>query len=289
MKTKLLLAMFLYYGIANSQTYSYTTPTPIPDGIGTSCGSGATAGSVTTTLNVPLTTTITDPTKVTINLDLTHTWLGDVVAQLGKPDGTSCALIKRMGATTDTSCGDSSDFAAGNILSFNAANTTTINVATPGASQSIPGGSYAPTGGTSTYPSTIPLCNLSTFLNGAAVNGNWSMTFYDNGQDDTGTANGWQLIFSAGFDLNAQDFLFTKKLSVLGNPFQETLAVKLNEPGNFSLQIYSIEGREVFKKTYISNSSESVNIDSSTWQQGLYFLVAEIDGKKLNTIKLAKK
>ena len=290
MKTKLLLAMLLYSGFANSQTYSFTTVTPIPDGSGSSCGSGNTAGSVITTVNVPLTATITDPTKVTINLDLVHTWLGDVVAQLSKPDGTSCALIKRMGATTDTSCGDSSDFATGNVLSFNATNTTTINVTTPGATQSIPAGSYAPTGGTSTYPTTIPLCNLTTFLNGSAVNGNWSMTFYDHGQDDTGSVNSWQLIFATGFDLDTQDFLFTKRISVLGNPFQETLTLKLNEPGNTSLHIYSIDGREVFNKTYAANDlAENISIDSSSWQQGIYLLVPEVDGRKLNTIKLAKK
>jgi len=143
---------------------------------------------------------------------LVHTWLGDVVAKLGTPGGTSCALIKRLGATSDTSCGDSSDFATGNVLSFNAANTTTINFATPGSTQSIPAGSYAPTGGTvSPFPTDIPLCNLTTFLNGVAVNGNWTMTLYDNGEEDTGSLNSWQIIFSTGFDLDTKDFLLLKE------------------------------------------------------------------------------
>jgi len=290
MKTKLLLATLFFSSIANSQTYNFNTSTPIPDGTGTGCGSASIQGNIATTVNVPITATITDPTKVTINLDLSHTWLGDVVAQLTKPGGTSCALIKRLGGTTDTSCGDSSDFGAGNVLSFNAANTTTINFATPGATTSIPAGAYAPSGGASPHPSTIPLCNLTTFLNGAAVNGNWSMTFYDNGADDTGTVNSWQLIFATGFDLNTQDFLFTKRISVLGNPFEETLTLKFNEPGNTSLHIYSIDGREVFNKTYSSNDlAQNINIDSSSWQQGIYLLVPEVDGRRLNTIKLAKK
>lgn len=293
MKTKLPLLFLLFCGIANAQTYSFTTVTPIPDGVGTSCASGATTiGNVVTTINVPLTPAITDPTKVTINLDLVHTWLGDVVAKLTTPGGTACALIKRMGSTTDTSCGDSSDFATGNVLSFNAANTTTINVVTPGATQSIPAGAYAPTSGTSTFPTNIPLCNLSTFLNGVVVNGNWTMTLYDNGEEDTGSLNSWQIIFATGFDLDRQDFLFTKRISVLGNPFSETLTLKLNEAGNSStvLRIYSIDGREVFQKSYASNNaSQTISIDAASWQQGIYMLVPEIDGKKLNAIKLAKK
>ncbi len=291
MKTKLLFFFLVSCGLANAQTYSFNTVTPIPDGVGSSCASGATTiGSVVTTINVPLTPTITDPTKVTINLDLVHTWLGDVVAKLGTPSGASCALIKRMGATSDTSCGDSSDFASGNILSFNAANTTTINVTTPGSTQSIPAGSYAPTAGTSTFPTDIPLCNLSTFLNGVAVNGNWTMTLYDNGEEDTGSLNAWQIIFSTGFDLDTQDFLFTKRISVLGNPFTETLNLKLNEPGDTVLRIYSIDGREVFTKSYAANDvTQNINIDSSSWQQGIYLLVPEVEGRKLNAIKLAKK
>lgn len=291
MKTKLLFFFLMSCGLASAQTYSFNTVTPIPDGAGTSCASGATSiGNVVTTINVPLTPAITDPTKVTINLDLVHTWLGDVVAKLGTPSGASCALIKRMGATSDTSCGDSSDFASGNILSFNAANTTTINVVTPGSTQSIPAGSYAPTAGASTFPTDIPLCNLSTFLNGVVVNGNWTMTLYDNGEEDTGSLNSWQIIFSTGFDLDTQDFLFTKRISVLGNPFTENLNLKLNEPGDTVLRIYSIDGREVFTKSYAANDvSQNINIDSSSWQQGIYLLVPEVEGRKLNAIKLAKK
>ncbi|WP_447635963.1 proprotein convertase P-domain-containing protein [Flavobacterium microcysteis] len=291
MKTKLLFFFLMSCGLTNAQTYSFNTVTPIPDGVGSSCASGATSiGNVVTTINVPISATITDPTKVTINLDLVHTWLGDVVAKLGTPGGTSCALIKRMGSTTDTSCGDSSDFATGNVLSFNAANTTTINVVTPSAVQSIPAGSYAPTGGTSSFPTDAPLCNLTTFLNGVAVNGNWTMTLYDNGNEDTGSLNSWQIIFSTGFDLDTKDFLFTKRISVLGNPFTETLTLKLNEPGDTLLRIYSIDGREVFTTSYDANDvSQNITIDSSSWQQGIYLLIPEVGGHKLNAIKLAKK
>lgn len=292
MKTKLLLFLFCFHGIMNAQTYSFATSTPIPDGVTllTGCGNGTTPGSVATTVNVPLTATITDPTKVTINLNLTHVWLGDVVAQLSTPAGANCALIKRIEAGTDAACGDSSDFAAGNILSFNAANTTTINALTPGATASIPAGSYAPTGGTSTFPSTIPLCNLTTFLNGVAVNGNWVMTFFDHGNGDTGTVNGWQLIFTTGFDLDTQDFIFTNRVSVLGNPFTETLALKLNGESGTTIHIYSIDGREVFTKIYTTvDATQTINIETSNWQQGIYVLVPEVNGKRLNAIKIAKK
>lgn len=291
MKVKLLLAMLSFGSIANAQTYSFTTSTPIPDGVTATsgCGTGVTQGMVSTMINVPITATISDPTKVTVNLDLAHVWLGDVVAQITAPGGTNCALIKRIGSTNDTSCGDSSDFGTGNVLSFNATNTTLIDAATPGAAASIPAGMYAPTGGAAPFPA-ISLCNMSTFLNGLAVNGNWMLTLYDLGNGDVGTLNSWQLVFTTGFDLDTQDFLFTKRISVLGNPFNETLTLKLNEPGNTLLRIYSIDGKEVFTKSYTANDvSQNINIDSSSWQQGIYVLVPEVEGKKLNAIKLAKK
>jgi subtilisin-like proprotein convertase family protein len=292
MKLKLLFLIFVW-NFSNAQTYSFSTPTPIPDGLAgpvTGCGSAGTPGSVTTIINVPLSTVITDPTKVTINLDLSHTWLGDVVAQLSTPSGASCALIKRLEASTDTSCGDGSDFATGNIFSFNAANTALINVAIGGNNAVIAGGNFAPTDSPSTYPAAITKCNLTTLLNGTNVNGDWSLTLYDHGQGDTGSLNSWQLVFATGFGLDSKDYIFTNSVSVLGNPFSEQLSLKMNGKADqqTSIHIYTIDGREVFSKKYTINPSQTITIETSNWQQGIYILVPEVDGKKMKAIKVAK-
>lgn len=287
MKTKLLLSALFVSALMQAQTYTNATSTPIPDGVG--CGATATRTEGASVINVPLTGTITNPANVTINLDLTHTWLGDVIVRLEVPGGSSCALIKRMGAGTDAAVGDSSDFAAGNVLSFNSANTTLIDVTTPGAGVAIPAGSYAPTAGTSATlsPTTLALCNLNTFLNGVALNGDWSLNVSDNCADDTGTLNTWSLVFTG---LGGEEFVFTNAISVLGNPFENELVVKINNLSTTSaiVNLYSMDGKLV-NKTTLTNFEESSSIDTSKLMQGVYLLVAEIDGVAQKGIRVIKK
>lgn len=294
MKTTLLFAIVLLSTTLQAQTYSNTTALPIPDGVltTTGCGSGASPGIATSNINVPLVGTVIDGTKITINLDLTHSYLGDVLAELRTPAGGSCALIKRMGATTDLACGDNSNFGAGNILSFKAANTTLINYAAATTTSSIiPGGNYAPTGMSSIYPVTIPLCDLNTFFNGVSTNGNWSLRMYDNGSGETGTLNSWQLIFDTGSVLSNSQFIFSKSIALLGNPFKEELKLNFDnkDTDTSSLHIYTIDGKELYKKEYTnSDSSKTISIDSNAWPKGFYLIVAEINGVKQNAIKAIK-
>lgn len=290
MKTTLLFFAFVCSALMQAQTYTFNTSTPIPDGaqIGTgTCGTGATPGSVTTTLDVPLAGTVADPTKITINLNLAHTWMGDVVAELVTPGGANCALIKRVGAGSDTACGSSGDFVTGNVLSFNSANTTTLPISGNPAT-----GNYAPTGPTgTTYPATIPLCDLTAFLNGVAVNGTWSMKFYDNGFQDLGTVNSWSLVFAPGA-LPTQEFIYNTSFSVLGNPFENELVLGVNDPTAkiAKLSLYAIDGKLVHVTTLTTiDVNENVRIDTSSLSQGVYVLVPEIDGRKQNAIKVVKR
>ena len=287
MKTKLLLSALFVSALMQAQTYTNGTSITIPDGVG--CGPTAVVSEGTSTINVPLSGTITNPTNVTINLNLTHTWLGDVVVRLETPGGTSCALIKRMGSASDASAGDSSDFSAANQLSFNSANTTLIDVVTPGAAVAIPAGSYAPTGGSSATltPTTLSLCNLSTFLNGIAINGDWKLNASDYCADDIGTIATWSLVFTG---LGGEEFVFSNAVSVLGNPFENELVVKVNNLSTTSavVNLYSMDGKLV-NQTIVTNFAETTSIDTSTLTQGVYLLVAEVDGVTQKAIRVIKK
>jgi len=283
MKTKLLLSALFLSALMQAQTYTNGTATPIPDATG--CGATAVRTEAASVINVPLTGTITDPTNVTINLDLTHTWIGDVIARLETPGAASCALIKRLGAATDGAVGDGSDFAAGNVLSFNSANTTPIDI----TQAIILGGSYAPTGGSSATltPTTLPLCNLATFLNGAAINGDWTLHVSDNCVDDTGTLNTWSIVFTG---LGGEEFVFTNAVSVLGNPFENELIVKVNNLSTSTavMNLYAMDGKLV-NTTNVTNFEESTSIETSKLTQGVYLLVAEIDGVTQKAIRVIKK
>lgn len=287
MKTKLLLSALFVSAVMQAQTYTNATATPIPDATG--CGATAVRTEAPSIINVPLTATITDPTNITINLDLTHTWVGDVIVRLENPAGASCALIKRMGAATDAAAGDSSDFGAGNVLSFNSANTTLIDVVTPGATVAIPAGNYAPTGGSSATlaPTSLSLCNLATFFNGVAINGVWTIHVSDNCAEDTGSLNTWSFVFTG---LGGEEFVFTNAVSVLGNPFENELVVKVNSLSTSTalINLYAMDGKLV-NTTNVTNFEQSTSIETSRLTQGVYLLVAEIDGVTQKAIRVIKK
>lgn len=284
MRKKLLLFSLFTFGFLHSQTYTNSNPEAISDATNVTgaCGNATSAGTGSSAINVPITATLTDPTSLTINLDLSHTWMGDVVAEIAKPDGGSCALIRRIGAATDVACGSGSDFAAGNVLSFNSANTTPVPTTNP-----VPAGSYAPTAGVSTYPTSAVLCDLPTFLNGVAVNGDWTLTVQDNGEGDTGTINSWSLVFS---NLAGEDFIFTNSVSILGNPFENELVVKINNTSSTTatINLYSMDGKLV-NLTSVNSLNDNISIDTTSLSKGVYLLVAEIDGVTQKGMRVVKK
>ena len=167
---------------------------PIPDATNNtgSCGGGVNPGSAENTIEITADGIIADPSKLSIEVDLSHVYGGDVVLELFTPSGESCGLIKRIGAIDNTSCGSKTDFIAGNKLVFN---SSFVNLLTdPFAS-----GNYAPTGSTtSDFPTSVTMKPLSTFLLGKNIKGIWKMKMYDFGTDDAGTLNSWKLKFSTG-------------------------------------------------------------------------------------------
>lgn len=175
-------------------TLENTTALSVPDATnaGGDCGSAVSMGSAESSINITSGGYIADPTKVSIEVDLAHTYSGDVVLELIAPGGASCGLIKRIGASTDTSCGSSADFITGNKLTFNAAFATPL--AGPYAT-----GNYAPTQGVGiAFPSAVFLTPLTTFLTGKNIKGVWKLKVYDCGVGDQATLNAWKLKFDAG-------------------------------------------------------------------------------------------
>jgi subtilisin-like proprotein convertase family protein len=215
-QTKIAILMLLFLSIScNKDDDSAPTPTPVPvdtrlvlpatlenntvtdvpDATGSGeCGNSVTPGTIESKIVIDKDGIISNPTKVSVELDLSHPFGGDLVVQLIAPSGESCALIKRIGTTTtsDTSCGNTTDFVAGNKLTFNATFTNTT-FASP-----IITGNYAPLTGLSTFPSTVPLVSLTSFFTGKNIKGEWKIKMYDFGKADVGKLNSWKLKFEAG-------------------------------------------------------------------------------------------
>ena len=283
---KLLFLSICLSGLLGAQTFSNVNPFPIPD-------NNVVGGQ--SDIPVALAKTISDPSKVTVNLDLTHTWSGDVTVGLVVPGGPvtgAIALLKRIGSTTPTGVGSSANFGAGNVLSFNSAATGTI-VPPVGTNLLIPTGIYLPTVSATLNPTAYTVADLSATFTNLAVNGTWSLVFLDSAAGDTGTLNNWQIVFDAGTFLGVDTTITsTPGLTVMGNPFKETLNLRVNTAAkDVKFDIYSMDGKKVYSydQSTSKTTSGDLQIATGNWSSGMYILRPTVNGEKLLSIKLLKK
>lgn len=125
---------------------------------------------------------------------LSHTWAGDLIITVTAPSGASVDLVRRAGATTGTSFGDSSNFLNADLtFEVGGADLWAAAAAAPATGSLIAGGTYAPStnlfGGTvaTSYATT----NYSSFANQTA--GNWTISITDAASGDTGSAGNWEI------------------------------------------------------------------------------------------------
>lgn len=273
-----------------AQTYPNNTPTDPGDGITRlgGCGMNTQAGVQMNEITVPIAGTIADPTKVTIELGLSASWLGDVVIDVITPSGDAITLIRRLGANSNTACGNSGDFIPGNILSFNSANANQINLTGISAAIPVPAGNYAPSYGAALYPTHNPVA-MGPLLNGKSIAGKWRIIAYDYGNGDASFVDNWKLTFAPGALLKSDEGgVFSNDISLPQNPVQDYL--KLNVQKDFKslvFEIYDASGKMV-KKEMMLNSRSDFNIDVRTLSPGIYILAPTKDGERKQTIKFIK-
>ena len=287
----LAMSIIAFSATMHAQTYQNATATTLVDAISRSggCGYNTQPGMNISAITVPLTGVVVDPTKITLNLSLKAAWLGDISVELVAPNGDAITLIRRLGAIFNSSCGDSSSFVPGNILSFNAANTTLIDAEAIANGFPIPPGNYAPTYSVATYPKLNP-GNLTTFLNGRQLNGEWRLYIYDYGQGEATGINSWQIIIGNGATMKTKESgIFGNAISLKENPVQDQLLLNVTEDfKNLVVEIYDGSGKAVKKET-ILNGRNDFNIDVRTLSPGMYLLIPIKDGERQQTIKFIKK
>ncbi len=136
-------------------------------------------------------------TAMSVNFTGTHTWVGDVEVTLIAPGGSpSMVVVSRIGVTTATGFGDSSNYAGTYNFSDTAAGTNIWTVATDplcGDTCNVAANTYrttAPGQGGQTNPAPVTSL-LTTFgsLTPAQINGTWTLRFRDAAQFDTGSVS----------------------------------------------------------------------------------------------------
>lgn len=287
----LAICFTAFCSFTQAQTYQNNTPTDPGDAVTRigGCGMNSQAGVQMNEITVPISGTIADPSKVTIELGLNATWLGDVAIDIITPSGDPITLIKRLGSSTNVGCGNSGDFLPTNILSFNSANVNPISLTGISGSFAVPAGNYAPSIGASLYPTHNPVA-MGPFLTGKSIAGKWRIIAYDYGQGDPSNVASWQITFLPGALLKSNEGgVYSNYISLQQNPVQDFL--KLNVQKDFKslvFEIYDASGKMV-KKEMMLNSKSDFNIDVRTLSPGIYILAPTKDGERKQTIKFIKK
>lgn len=289
MKKLNLLAICFTALCSFTQAQTYQNNTPTAGAAATSklsgCGIGVQPGVEMNEITVPITGTVSDASKVTIDLGLAAAWLGDVTVDLIAPSGEAITLIRRLGASSNTACGSSKAFIAANILSFNSLNAAPISItgATP-----IVAGDYAPTYGTALYPTHNPV-SMTTFLTGKTIAGKWRIMLYDYGTGDDSKVDSWKITFAPGALLKSNEGgVFSNDISLQQNPVQDQLILNVQKDfKNLILEVYDVSGKMIKKESMV-NSRKDFNIDVRTLSPGMYLLIPVKDGERQQTIKFIK-
>lgn len=232
----------------NCVTYTSTGAVAIPDGAAPGVG-GAVGSSI---INIPTNKIISD---VNIGLNISHTYINDLKVTLRHPDNTAVRLIDQICTSQDGIIATIDDNGGSPIC-------TNPVVGTFGPSQ------------------------LLSVLNGKPTNGDWKLEFQDFYNDDTGTVNSWSIEVCYAVDLSAPQFELSN-LIIAPNPNAGNFNVQFNSSSNkdILINVYDISGREIFTKTYPTQSLFSQNIQLNSVQAGVY-LVNIQDGNQKSVRKI---
>lgn len=146
----------------------------------------ANAGGVTTAPIVLPAQTIANANNFSVRVNMTHSWVGDLIVRLNSPCGTSF-VFDRPGVPAGI-FGNSQNLAG--VYTFNLAAATIIPEVNGGAA-AIAAGSYLPS---NTPGAAHPWTGL-TFP--CTAGGNWTLTISDNGGGDTGSLIDWAIVIPA--------------------------------------------------------------------------------------------
>jgi subtilisin-like proprotein convertase family protein len=170
---------------AAAPAMAQTTYGPGPGGTIPDATAGGVVTPITSDIVISDSYSITGA-SVTIN-GLTHSWAGDLIITLTKVGDGSATLVSRVGSTTPTGVGDSTNFGGTYTFANSGANLWTT-VAGLGSTVNVPSGTYAATSALSSTPN-----NAFNVFNGQNSAGTWRLSISDNANIDTGTFTSWSI------------------------------------------------------------------------------------------------
>jgi subtilisin-like proprotein convertase family protein len=243
-----------------SSVYQFTTgnvvcntnaSTNVPLTIGTTANL-----TINSTLSIPDDVSITD---VNVILNISHTWVNDLVITLISPTGTQVQLVNRP-------CGN---VALNNaIATFDDSGIALVCGNNPAISGTV-----------------IPTQALSA-LNGQSSVGTWTLRVLDAAAQDGGAINSWSLNLCGVSALGVVNNSITD-FAIYPNPNDGNFTVQFNSSSNnpIKMDVYDMRGRAVFSNSYQNNGFFNENVQLKNLQSGVYLLKV-MDGENQTTKKI---
>ncbi|NPA45633.1 MAG: T9SS type A sorting domain-containing protein [Chlorobi bacterium] len=221
--------------------YDNTTAVDIPDNNAT---------GITSTIHLDENYEIS---KLTVDVNITHTYIQDLVITLTSPSGTTVDLFRRNCQSQDNINVTFSD--DGNAMDCNGMNS---------------GGTYQPVG------------HLSDFT-GESMAGDWTLSVSDNYQGDVGTLNSWSL---HPCHLVGVDAIPVVDLNIYPNPAREQVNISFDARSTEqNISLTDINGRLVWHENFALNGHSNIQIPVNRLTPGIY-LIKIRDGERQSTRKL---
>ena len=211
--------------------------------------------TVTSTVNIPAGVTVND---VNLNVNITHTYVGDLTITLTGPTGASARVF-------DQSCAGGDNM---NVVFDDSGNALTCS------------------GNPIVSGAVIPLNVLSVF-NGTSSTGTWTLTIKDNANGDGGSLNSWGLnICNIQPPLSNPDHEIAS-LKIYPNPSKGKFNIEFLTVSEekVEIKVYDLRGRQIFSKSYAAMGAFNREINLDHVQSGVY-LVDVVNGTKKITKRI---
>ncbi|NBC58901.1 MAG: T9SS type A sorting domain-containing protein [Bacteroidetes bacterium] len=232
-----------------------TTAVSIPDGV----GANQQGPAVQSVINIP--NNLTNIDDINVTLDVSHTWMSDLVFQLVNPSGDFIVL---WGRNCDNEDGFNVVF-NDNGVGLPASGTSCANPLT---------GIYSPVD-TNT--------DLATIF-GSGTQGDWTLVFADFFNGDTGTLNSWEIeICTTTFSVEDN---VLNSFTISPNPNSGIFNLNFNQPMRDSqVSIYDLQGRLIESLDIDANTSTQRVELQNQYQSGVYLVeVSNENGKSINKL-----
>jgi len=199
--------------------------------------------------------------SLTVNVDITHTYIQDLQVALFHPDLETYAILWQR------NCDDQDTFEI--TFDDNGSEIDCTNLTT------------------ATF---VPLQDLSIF-NGMDSAGEWVIFIRDGYNNDIGVLNDWSLEICSEQALNTPELSTNlEQVSVYPNPNNGSFTVELqsNTLNTVSIDIYDIRGRKIHKQAYTNNGNFKQVIELGNIESGLYLMTVS-DGQRKTTKRIIVK